>query len=343
VVRKIILLAAFSVFLAVPFAGAQEVPPPTDPPPTPPATDPAAPPVTEPPVAPVPVLVPDGVSIDGIPVGGLTAEQAIASVQSVFDQPLQFRHGNRSWSVTPAALGATARVPAAVARALVAPPGSSVDLIIRIRGDDVGDYVGYLDRRFSREAKDATLRLVKLHPRISEPKQGLKLRKPAMRAAIVRALQAGERGPLELEATVLEPQVTRADFARVIVIRRETKRLVLYRGERFWRRFSIATGQPSYPTPLGRWEIVVKWRNPWWYPPPSPWAQDAEPVPPGPGNPLGTRWMGLSAPYVGIHGTPDSASIGYSASHGCIRMFVSEAEWLFDRVEIGTTVFIVPA
>ena len=53
--------------------------------------------------------------------------------------------------------------------------------------------------------------------------------------------------------------------------------------------------------------------------------------------------MGLSAPLVGIHGTPDAASIGYSASHGCIRMHVPEAEWLFDRVRIGTTVFIVPA
>ena len=43
---------------------------------------------------------------------------------------------------------------------------------------------------------------------------------------------------------------------------------------------------------------------------------------PGPGNPLGTRWMGLSAAGVGIHGTPDDASIGYSASHGCIRMHI---------------------
>jgi lipoprotein-anchoring transpeptidase ErfK/SrfK len=53
--------------------------------------------------------------------------------------------------------------------------------------------------------------------------------------------------------------------------------------------------------------------------------------------------MGLSAPLVGIHGTPDAASIGYSASHGCIRMVISEAEWLFERVDVGTPVFIVSA
>jgi lipoprotein-anchoring transpeptidase ErfK/SrfK len=53
--------------------------------------------------------------------------------------------------------------------------------------------------------------------------------------------------------------------------------------------------------------------------------------------------MGLSAPGVGMHGTPDAASIGYSASHGCIRMRIPEAEWLFNRVGVGTPDFIVRA
>jgi lipoprotein-anchoring transpeptidase ErfK/SrfK len=85
-------------------------------------------------------------------------------------------------------------------------------------------------------------------------------------------------------------------------------------------------------------------RDPWWIPPPnSAWAAGEKPIPPGPGNPLGTRWMGLSAPAVGIHGTPDAASIGYSASHGCIRMRVPDAEWLFEHVRVGTPVAIVDA
>ena len=105
--------------------------------------------------------------------------------------------------------------------------------------------------------------------------------------------------------------------------------------------FGVATGQPAYPTPLGRFTIVSKQLNPWWYPPASDWARGLSPVPPGPGNPLGTRWMGLSVPAVGIHGTPDAASIGYSASHGCIRMQIPDAEWLFEHVSEGTTVFIV--
>jgi lipoprotein-anchoring transpeptidase ErfK/SrfK len=52
--------------------------------------------------------------------------------------------------------------------------------------------------------------------------------------------------------------------------------------------------------------------------------------------------MGISSPAVGIHGTPDAASLGYSASHGCIRMAIPSAEWLFEHVAVGTPVIIVP-
>ena len=129
----------------------------------------------------------------------------------------------------------------------------------------------------------------------------------------------------------------------MIVIHRGSNRLYLYNGMRLNRLFPVATGQSVYPTPLGSLHIVVMWRNPWWYPPNSPWAAGEKPIPPGPGNPLGTRWMGISAPGVGIHGTNNDASIGYSVSHGCIRMHVSDAEWLFNHVDIGTPVFIVAA
>jgi lipoprotein-anchoring transpeptidase ErfK/SrfK len=151
------------------------------------------------------------------------------------------------------------------------------------------------------------------------------------------------RGELRLTVKPLKPKLTRRNFGPVIVIHRKSNRLFLYNGTRSWRYFSVATGQTQYPTPLGRFSIVVKWRNPWWYPPNSPWAQGQKPIPPGPNNPLGTRWMGLSAPGVGIHGTPSDASIGYSVSHGCIRMHISQAEWLFNHVDVGTTVFIVAA
>jgi lipoprotein-anchoring transpeptidase ErfK/SrfK len=152
---------------------------------------------------------------------------------------------------------------------------------------------------------------------------------------------------VQAAADIVRAKKGSAFFSSAIVIRRESKRLQYFKdkgtGLELFRTFTVATGQSSYPTPLGNFEIVQMQRHPWWYPPPSPWAKGLNPVPPGPGNPLGTRWMGLSAPAVGIHGTPDSASLGYSASHGCIRMAIPSAEWLFQNVKLGTPVFIVSA
>lgn len=315
-------------------SGAADDPPPPPPVEPPPDSDPPGDPST---------LVPAGVTIAGLDVGGLTADEAKALVEAAFAEPLVFSHGRRRWSATPGQLGAKAYVDGAIGKALAAVPGSPIDLVVAVRGKVVRAYVAGLDETYSRAAVDSRVRLVKLAPRITKPRDGFRLGRSAMTAAIVRALRTGERGPLELEGTVLRPRLTPSSFGPVVVIRRESKRLFLYNGERLKRQFRVATGQASYPTPLGRFHVEVKWRNPWWYPPPSPWAKNDKPVPPGPGNPLGTRWMGLSAQYVGIHGTPDSASIGYSASHGCIRMLIRDAEWLFEHVEIGTPVFIVKA
>ena len=340
-----LLFFALLALATVPLAGAQETPPPgaTGPPPSteppPPSTDP------DPGTGPYPgLLLPDGVTIESLPVGGLTVEQAREVVESMFNQRLQIVHGRMSWLVSPQRLGATAHIDGALSRALVAPPGSDVDLVVSVRGQETRDFVAKLDRRIARAPKDARLKLFHLKPRLVPHRWGLKVDRNATIIAIVRALRTHERGPLRVEVTPLKPKVTEASLrGPVIVIRRDSKKLFLYRGEKFWRTFGVATGQPSYPTPVGNFEIVTMQRNPWWYPPQSDWAEGAEPIPPGPGNPLGTRWMGLSAPLVGIHGTPDPASIGYSASHGCIRMRIPEAEWVFERVKVGTPVFIVRA
>jgi peptidoglycan hydrolase-like protein with peptidoglycan-binding domain len=128
--------------------------------------------------------------------------------------------------------------------------------------------------------------------------------------------------------------------SRLVVIRRADHRLYFYRHGRPTRVFTVATGSLRTPTPRGRFRIVAKYRHPWWYPPKASWARHLKPMPPGPGNPLGTRWMGISVSGVGIHGTPDAASVGYSASHGCIRMGIRDAESLFRLVRVGTRVWI---
>jgi len=116
--------------------------------------------------------------------------------------------------------------------------------------------------------------------------------------------------------------------------------LYLYRNDKLVKSYSVATGQPAYPTPTGTYSVVNMQMNPTWLPPNSDWAKDAKPIPPGATNPLGTRWIGTSATGVGIHGTPDDASIGSYASHGCIRMHIPDVEDLYARVVIGMPVII---
>jgi lipoprotein-anchoring transpeptidase ErfK/SrfK len=104
--------------------------------------------------------------------------------------------------------------------------------------------------------------------------------------------------------------------------------------------FGVAIGMPGHETPTGSFHVVDKRKNPTWLPPDSPWAKGLGPIPPGPGNPLGTRWIGTSAPGVGIHGTPADWSIGSAASHGCLRMHIPEVETLYEDVVVGMPVDI---
>jgi lipoprotein-anchoring transpeptidase ErfK/SrfK len=290
-----------------------------------------------------PQTIAPGVSIGGVNVGDLTADEAIVEVNAAFAEPLVLIAPRSRLAVTPKRLGAVAAVRAAVTRALTAPAGTVLKLRVSLSRARTSNYLAVVARRFDRKPVDSELVLRDMRPWVSKQQTGRALRRQRAMASIFTALAANERLPLRLEFLELKPRITRSSIGPVIVIRRGSNRLYLYKGMRFQRVFGVATGQSIYPTPLGRWSVVVKWRNPWWYPPNSDWAKGEKPVPPGPGNPLGTRWMGLSASGVGIHGTPDDASIGYSASHGCIRMHISDAEWLFNHVNIGTTVFVVSA
>jgi lipoprotein-anchoring transpeptidase ErfK/SrfK len=290
-----------------------------------------------------PQTIAPGVSIGGVDVGDLTESEAIAGVNAAFAEPLVLIAPRSRLAVTPKRLGAVAVVRPAVIRALTAPAGTALKLRVSLNRARTSSYLAVVAHRFDRKPVDSRLFLRHLRPWVSKQRTGRVLRRQRAMASIFTALAANERLPLRLEFLELNPRVTRSSIGPVIVIRRGSNRLYLYKGMRFQRVFGVATGQSTYPTPLGRWSVVVKWRNPWWYPPDSDWAKGEKPIPPGPGNPLGTRWMGLSASGVGIHGTPDDASIGYSASHGCIRMHISDAEWLFNHVNIGATVFIVSA
>jgi lipoprotein-anchoring transpeptidase ErfK/SrfK len=291
---------------------------------------------------PPPPTIADGVQIGSVVVGGMTASQATAAVQQAYFAPVVLRVGHRHVSVSPHHFHTHLGASTAVQTALTAPAGTIVPLTPTFDIHLITKWVGRLARKTYRAPVAGRLLLRHDRPFFARAHPGRALRKFSTRMLIRDAIVGGVRtiivAPLrKLSAASVKPEP-------IIVIHRGSNRLFLFRGTRFVRMFPVATGMAQYPTPLGHFQIVVKWKNPWWYPPTQDaWAQGLKPVPPGPGNPLGTRWMGLSAPGVGIHGTDAPWSIGHSESHGCIRMQVQSAEWLFNRVRIGTPVFIVPS
>ena len=112
--------------------------------------------------------------------------------------------------------------------------------------------------------------------------------------------------------------------------------------------YPMSIGRMDWETPLGKTSIVAMARNPAWYPPQSvreEHAAEGDPlpriVPPGPENPLGTRALRLGLPGYLIHGTNRPAGVGMRVSHGCVRMFPEDIEFLFERIRVKTPVRII--
>jgi L,D-transpeptidase ErfK/SrfK len=139
-----------------------------------------------------------------------------------------------------------------------------------------------------------------------------------------------------------------AELKDGLVINLPELNLYYIRNGVYQRRYALAVGKPSWPTPTGTYAISEKRKNPVWNVPPSiqeemeEMGQEVvEKVPPGPKNPLGKFYMGTTAAGVGIHATNRPWSVGYSVSHGCIRMLPQEIEQLFSQIAVGTPVKIV--
>ena len=121
---------------------------------------------------------------------------------------------------------------------------------------------------------------------------------------------------------------------RTIVVSLEDRKLALLENGQVKKIYTVAVGKPSTPSPVGTFVIERRVMNP-------TYSHNGKVVPPGPGNPVGTRWMGLSLHGYGIHGTNEPRSIGKAASHGCIRMAKPDLEELYAQVSVGDTVVLV--
>jgi lipoprotein-anchoring transpeptidase ErfK/SrfK len=291
---------------------------------------------------PPPAVIATDVQIGSVDVSGLTADQATAAVEQVYLAPIAVKVGHYGVSVSPQRFWTSLHLAPAVQTALAAPADTAVPLTPTFATKRIVKWVEKLARKTDRAPVDGTLLLRHSRPFFTHSHPGRALRRLPTRMMIEHQIVGGTRTVIVAPVKTLPARAATSE--PVIVIHRGINRLYLYNGTHLVRIFPVATGQAAWPTPLGHFQIVVKQKNPWWFPPTQDsWAAGAQPVPPGPGNPLGTRWMGLSAPGVGIHGTSEPWSIGHSESHGCIRMQIPSAEWLYNRVRVGTPVFIIAA
>lgn len=142
---------------------------------------------------------------------------------------------------------------------------------------------------------------------------------------------AAMTGVLLIAAAEAFAQENQAVPGRRIVVSIPDRKLAVVESGRVVRVFSTAVGALKTPSPSGSYHIIQRLTDPTWY-------TKGRIVPPGKTNPLGTRWIGLSAKGYGIHGTNNPASIGHNASHGCIRMRNQDVEELFGMVAVGDAV-----
>lgn len=160
-------------------------------------------------------------------------------------------------------------------------------------------------------------------------------------AAMVAAQAFGLNGDRQVEPRQSKPPVAAEQPAqpadavqRTIVVSLVDRKLALVENGKVVRVYRVAVGKASTPSPAGAYTIADRVKNPTYY-------HRGKVIQPGPGNPVGNRWMGLNVPGYGIHGTNVPSSIGKAASHGCIRLDKADIEDLFARVRVGDTVELV--
>jgi hypothetical protein len=183
----------------------------------------------------------------------------------------------------------------------------------------------------------------------------------AVSSPAAAALGSGIRVSAPYSATIPAPGPVAALLEQVpaqreLVLERRSRQLKVLENGQELRSFPVAVGRPGWETPVGRFEVIELVADPSWEHPAT-----GEMVPPGPANPLGSRWIGFHRDCVGrsgfngrehlvvegcvssgFHGTPNRDSVGQAVSHGCVRLFDEHVQELFQLVRLGTPVTVLP-
>jgi len=310
----------------------------------------------------------EGLSVNGVDIGGLTRAQARTKLSSALLAPLQrsvtilLPSGKRA-TVSPKAAQVRMDIDSAIARAdRLSRKGS---IFSRVWREVTGGRIEHpltATLSYSRAAVQSTVR--RIADKIDAPPEdatvspqggelvtsrghaGTAVQRSVLRRAIVRRLMHADGSDrVRVPVRHLRPDVTEDDlgaqYPSYILVDRTAFELRLFKNLKLARTYTIAVGQQGLETPAGLYDVQDKQVDPSWHVPNADWAGHlaGKTIPPGPDDPLKARWMGFNG-GAGIHGTADLDSLGSAASHGCIRMSVPDVEDLYDQVSIGTPVYI---
>jgi lipoprotein-anchoring transpeptidase ErfK/SrfK len=308
----------------------------------------------------------EGVTIAGVDVGGLTGDEARAQIESNVVEPLNkpvvVKHGDDAFILNKHESDVSADTERMVDEALAASregnfvsrtwrslTGGEVDARIqpeiKYDKDAVDHFVAHIEGNIDQDPVDASVRPSGgvLKPVASQ--HGIKVDDGKLKRQVETALHDPARRTVKAEVEKVKPDVTTSEVAdkypTYIVVDRSNFTLTLYKNLKEEKQYTVAIGAQGFDTPTGLYHIQNKQVDPVWNVPDSDWAGSlaGQTIPPGPDNPLKARWMGIYD-GAGIHGTSDTGSLGSAASHGCVRMDVPDVIDLYDRVDVGTPIYI---
>jgi hypothetical protein len=283
--------------------------------------------------------IPQGITINGIQVGGLNRKDATAAVRRLISAPARLALGSTRWTVVRSKLGARLDAAGAVASALGAAPGQVLHASISVDGRALRRYLKAAGARYGEPARPPTVGLVGRHAVITRPRAGLALVVWRAAPVLTSYLEGSRSATLRLPTRRL--RAPRTGGPKAVVIRLGAQTLTAYRGSKVVLTTPVTTGRPALPTPVGSYAIQARYSpytfispwpegNPYWYPPaPVTWAMpfyDGDFLHDDPGEPDGAYGAG--------------SQYGPYASHGCVHVPHDVMAFLFRWLPVGATVIV---
>jgi lipoprotein-anchoring transpeptidase ErfK/SrfK len=310
----------------------------------------------------------DGITIGGVDVGGLDRDQAARKIHrrlvAPLNRPLTVKLGSDEYKLAADNLKVRANVDAMIDEALDASQswGIPARFFREITGGSVDEsvppqvgysrlavhrFVKHVASKVDRAPQDASVAPTGSSLNVVPAENGRTLKQANLERRIETALDKGGRNRLlKARVVIAKPEVSTKEVASkypvYLTVDQSTYTVRLWKDLKLVKSYTIAVGQPAYPTPYGLFSITDKAVDPVWSVPNSPWAGELAGTTVEGGsaeNPLRARWMGVTS-GVGFHGTDSTYSLGTAASHGCMRMSVPDIVELYDQVPVGTPVYI---